>query len=107
MKLHGYLIQATLPSLPKLLQLPHLTFAQAKAAEDKLRSLRGPGAIETWTRLSDEKKKIVLADALSTEELDETSEIARTWPKLEILGAKFKGQSIVVSNCHRPGSYRS
>lgn len=92
MKLHGYLLQATLPSLPKLLQLPHLTFAQAKAAEDKLRSLRGPGGIETWNRLSNEQRKAVLAGALNDEQLRETAEIARTWPKLEVLGAKFKGQ---------------
>ena len=99
MKLHGYLLQATLPSLPKLLQLPHLTFAQAKAAEDKLRSLRGPGGIETWNRLSNEQRKVVLAGALNDEQLRETAEIARTWPKLEVLGAKFKGQSSPASTC--------
>jgi len=97
MKLHALLIQATLPSLPKLLQLPHFTFAEAKAAEENLKALKGPGGIDAWSRISEKKRNEVLKVAGGVwgedqEELRETVDVAKAWPKLEILSARFKGE---------------
>lgn len=102
MKLHALLIQATLPTLPKLLQLPHFTYAQAKAAEEKLRSLKGAGGIEAWNRISKAKRDEILntvGGVWTENESEETLEVARSWPKLEVLSAKFKGE--LVRFCSR------
>ncbi|KAL7413088.1 Sec63 Brl domain-containing protein [Mrakia frigida] len=95
MKLHALLIQATLPSLPKLLQLPHFTFTEAKAAEEKLKSLKGLGGVEAWSRISEKRRNEVLKAAGGVwgedkEEVKETVQVAKSWPKLEILSARFK-----------------
>ncbi|CDZ98614.1 Molecular chaperone (DnaJ superfamily) [Phaffia rhodozyma] len=100
MHLQAYLAQATLPTLPNLLQLPHITFEQAQALESKVRSFRsvvGAGNGDRWVRafnrIEKEKKKALLDEVKVTDnetERNEMDSVAKSWPKLEIVSAKFK-----------------
>lgn len=101
MHLHGLLAQGTLPFLPKLLQLPNVSFEQAKKAEDSPDLIRKSDPIRAWAWLSDTQRKAALPE-LDAQALQQTVDVAKKWPRLEVIDAKFKGG--FVRTHHRPHS---
>lgn len=99
MRLHAFLAQATLPTLPALLQLPHLDVAAARKLEAEVKLLEGRDGGDRWLQAFlalDEKRRRVLVDeccdaSVGETEIREMLDVAASWPKLEVVDASFKG----------------
>lgn len=99
MHLHAYLAQATLPGLPPLLQLPHVSADAARKMETQVKLLKGLSGGDRWVQaflaMSEEKRNEIVEESceVGETEIAEMVQVARFWPTLDILESSFKGTS--------------
>lgn len=100
MRLHAYLAQATLPTVPALLQLPHISLTAARKLEAKLSGLKGADGTERWVRaflaLGEDRRRRLIDEccepSVGETEIREMVDVAESWPTLQLLEASFKGE---------------
>ena len=77
-------MQALPPGVPAVQQLPKIDNQTAEAIEAK--GAEGLKWMEKFLKMTDEDKIDV--------DLTEAQEVARKWPRLEVVDAEFKGESL-------------
>lgn len=87
--LHQSLLQAVHPSLPPLLQLPHISVPEAEAV-----AAGGVRKVEDFVGLQESERKRLFPGLGEGGNEEEALQVARKWPKLDLVSATFKGAFI-------------
>jgi translocation protein SEC63 len=86
------LFQATHPMLSPLLQLPHVTPALGDRATSQ-----GVDSIDDFVQLPEEPRATLFSE-LSERDYKHAVDVAKNWPKLELISAAFKGSDNALAS---------